>query len=128
MASTVGAVGLVLAACGGGSASPANDGASVEKAIVSVCTATTPPTCDGGVIPRYADVTPILEKSCIPCHPGPAGAPQWPLTAYSDIQPWAGVILDEVCGSAMPPSDGGIGITESDRLTILDWVQCGAPE
>jgi hypothetical protein len=121
-----GIAGAVLFACS--SNSPAADGdATVEKAIVATCTATMPPSCTGP-IPNYADVTPILEKSCIPCHPGPAGAPQWPLTDYGDIQPWAGVIEDEVCSNAMPPLDGGIAITASDRLTLLDWVQCNAPQ
>jgi hypothetical protein len=128
MALAAGAAGLVLVACSSSSPSPANEAANVENAIVSVCTATTPPTCDGGGVPRYADVTPILVKGCIPCHPGPPGATQWPLTDYSDIQPWASVILDEVCGSEMPPEDGGIAITEADRLTLLNWAQCGAPE
>jgi hypothetical protein len=128
--SVVGAVGLGLGlglvACGS-SPRPANDDANVEKAIVATCTATVPPGCSGPT-PHSAAVTPILEKSCIPCHPGPPGAVQWPLTAYTDIQPWAGVIQDEVCANAMPPLDGGIAIAEPDRLTILDWVQCGAPE
>jgi hypothetical protein len=122
------AAGIALVGCSSGSSAPANDDANVQKAIVKVCTATVPPNCDGGSIPHYAAVTPILEKSCIPCHPGPPGDEQWPLTDYGDIQPWAGVIEDEVCSSAMPPLDGGVPISEADRLTILDWAQCGAPQ
>jgi hypothetical protein len=126
--SLVAFAGLAAAACGSSSTAPSNDDANVEKAIVATCTATMAPSCDDASTPDYAQVTPILEKSCVPCHPGPAGAPQWPLTAYTDIQPWAGVILDEVCGNTMPPLDGGIPITASDRLTLLDWAQCGAPQ
>jgi hypothetical protein len=116
-----------LVACGTSAPAPQSNAIQVENAIQASCTATMPPSCPAST-PHYADVEPILEKSCVPCHPGPAGSPQWPLTVYGDIAPWAGVIQDEVCGNTMPPVDGGIGIDQSDRLTILDWVQCGAPE
>jgi hypothetical protein len=120
-----GSAALALVACSS-SPAPQSGDAKVESAIEATCTATTPPTCTS--TPHYADVLPILNKSCVPCHPGPAGSPQWPLTMYSDIEPWAGVVQDEVCEGAMPPADGGIPIDPSDRLTLLDWVQCGAPE
>jgi hypothetical protein len=120
------AVAVVLVACGSSSAPVENSDTAVAQTIVAACTATVPPSCSGPT-PHYADALPILQKSCIPCHPGPPGSPQWPLTKYTDIQPWAGVIEDEICGNAMPPLDGGIAITQSDRLTLLDWSQCGAP-
>jgi hypothetical protein len=128
MALAAGGVGFgLLVACGTSAPAPQASAVEVENAIQASCMATMPPSCPAST-PHYADVAPILEKSCVPCHPGPAGAPQWPLTVYGDIAPWAGVIQDEVCGNTMPPADGGIGIDPSDRLTILDWVQCGAPE
>lgn len=126
LVAAAGVAGLALVACGN-SPPPANDEAVAEKAVVSLCTATMPPDCSGPT-PNYADVEPILQQSCIPCHPGAPGSEQWPLTAYADIQPWAGVIEDEMCGNLMPPLDGGIPIAETDRLTVLDWVQCGAPQ
>jgi hypothetical protein len=126
MALAAGGVGLLLVACGGSPGSGAG-GENVENAIRNSCAATVPPTCSTST-PRYADVEPILQKSCVPCHPGPAGATQWPLTEYEDVAPWAGVIQDQLCANAMPPVDGGVAIAEADRLTILDWVECGAPE
>jgi hypothetical protein len=30
--------------------------------------------------------------------------------------------------NAMPPLDGGVPITAADRLAILVWLECGAPE
>jgi hypothetical protein len=126
VALAAGAAGFSLVACLGGPAR-ANDDAMIANAILTTCAATTPPDCSGPTL-HYGDVVPILQKSCIPCHPGPPDAGQWPLTAYGDVGPWAGVIQDEVCANAMPPLDGGIPIAESDRLTILDWVRCGAPE
>jgi hypothetical protein len=126
MTLAAGGVGLVLVGCGSSPARETGD-AEVESAIRASCTATTPPSCPAST-PHYADVAPIFQKSCVPCHPGPPGAMQWPLTAYGDIAPWGGVIEDEVCENAMPPVDGGVAIAGSDRLTILDWVQCGAPE
>jgi hypothetical protein len=126
MAFVAGAVGLALVACGG-SPAPETGETEAENAIQASCAATTRLSCAASTL-HYADVAPILQKSCVPCHPGPAGATQWPLTAYGDVAPWAGVIEDEICENAMPPVDGGIAIDESDRLTILDWVECSAPE
>lgn len=117
-------VALALAACGS-SAAPESEGANAEKVIEATCTAMMAPSCTS--TPHYADAVPILQKSCVPCH-GSAGTPQWPLTMYNDIEPWAGAIQDELCSGAMPPADGGIALAPSDRLTLLDWVQCGAPE
>jgi hypothetical protein len=120
-----GGVALALAACGS-SPAPQSEDAKVDSAIEAACTATTPPSCTS--TPNYADAVPILQKSCVPCHAGSAGAPQWPLTKYIDIEPWAGDIQGKLCAGAMPPADGGIALAPSDRLTLLDWVQCGAPE
>jgi hypothetical protein len=119
-------IGLVLAGCVG-SPVPETSDAEVASAILASCTATTTPSCPAST-PHYAEVAPIFQKSCVPCHPGPPATMQWPLTAYVDIAPWAGVIQGEVCENAMPPVDGGIALDPSDRLTILDWTQCGAPE
>jgi hypothetical protein len=121
-----GGVGFVVVACGSSSARGTGD-VDVENAIRVSCTATVPPTCST-TTPHYADVAPILQKSCVPCHPGPAGATQWPLTDYADNAAWAGAIQDQVCANTMPPLDGGIAIAPSESLKILDWVQCGAPE
>jgi uncharacterized membrane protein len=126
MALAAGGLWLGLVGCGSSSAHGSGE-VDVENAIRTSCTATAPPACSTST-PHYADVEPILQKSCVPCHPGPAGATQWPLTDYSDNAAWAGAIQDELCASTMPPLDGGIAITQPDRLTILDWVQCGAPE
>jgi hypothetical protein len=125
MAVVAGGAGLALFAC---SSSPTRGTSKVdvEDAIRTSCTATTPPMCSP--TPHYADVEPILQKSCVPCHPGPAGATQWPLTTYSDNEAWAGAIQSELCANTMPPVDGGIAIAAADRLTLLDWAQCGAPE
>lgn len=125
VALAAGGVALALVACGS-SPTLESDDAKAESAIEAACTATTPPSCTS--TPHYADAVPILEKSCVPCHAGSTGAPQWPLTVYSDIEPWAGTMQDKLCAGAMPPADGGIALAPSDRLTLLDWVQCGAPE
>jgi hypothetical protein len=126
IALAAGGVGLALVACGSSPARETGD-SEVANAIRTSCASTAAPSCPPST-PHYADVVPILQKSCVPCHPGPPGATQWPLTVYGDIAPWAGVIQDQVCQNAMPPLDGGIAIAPSDRLTLLDWAQCGAPE
>jgi hypothetical protein len=78
--------------------------------------------------PHYADVTPILEHSCVVgCHSGEAGGP-WPLTDYDHVAGWADAIQADLLHCLMPPSDAGIPITADEIAAILTWIQCGAPQ
>lgn len=120
---------LLVAACGSSGSSPSRGSGDIDvaSAIQTSCSSTTPPACTKSL--HFADVEPIFQKSCVSCHSGPSGpSGQWPLIVYNDIAPWAGAVQDQLCGNTMPPVDGGVPMAESDRLTILDWVACGAPE
>jgi hypothetical protein len=78
--------------------------------------------------PHYADVTPILERSCVVgCHSGEAGGP-WPLTDYDHVAGWADAIQADLLHCLMPPSDAGIPIAAEEIAEILTWIQCGAPQ
>jgi uncharacterized membrane protein len=114
----------LLAACG--SSSPAPGTATVEEAIQTSCAPAGPPACTASM--HFADIVPILDRSCTQCHSTDAADQEWPLATYSDVGPWADVIQDELCSYRMPPLDGGIPMTPADRLTVLQWVQCGSPD
>src|SRR5580693_450279 len=78
----------LFVACGGSPAAPVPRDLGVEDAIRISCDVAAPTACPVPS-PHYSDVAPILQKSCVPCHPGPAADPQWPLTEYEDVAPWA---------------------------------------
>jgi hypothetical protein len=81
----------VLIACGNSTAgSDAPDAATIENAIRTSCQLTTPVACSNPL--QYADVSPILTRSCVPCHSGDAADMAWPLTAYGDVAAWAVVV------------------------------------
>jgi|HubBroStandDraft_6_1064221.scaffolds.fasta_scaffold941891_1 hypothetical protein len=125
-----------LTACGssaaapdaGATGAPGPDGGAttVADAIRNSCDLAEAAACPKP--PRYADIAPIVERSCVPCHSSDASDGEWPLTEYSDVAPWAALVQDDLCTYRMPPLDGGVDITAADRLAVLDWIQCGALE
>ena len=85
--------------------------------------------------PSYAQVEPILQRHCQPCHrPGEIGP--MPLTAYAQVRPWAKAIRQAVTLRKMPPWFAASGslhfandasLSQDDIATIRDWVDAGAP-
>ena len=90
----------------------------------------------------YKDVLPILQENCQVCH-RPTGmnaggmiAPM-SLMTYREVRPWAKAIARQVEARTMPPwfataEFHGVfsnerTLTDDEILTILDWVQTGAP-
>jgi hypothetical protein len=119
------ALGL-LEACGAPPSSSDASELAVQDAIQTSCEQTAPTVCP--MPPHYSDIAPILQRSCVPCHPGAPADGQWPLTEYADVAPWAALVQEELCTYGMPPLDGGIPMAAADRLAILDWIRCGVPE
>lgn len=114
-------------ACGNSATAPRSaDEQAVESTLRTSCEATAPTACSMPS-PHYADIVPILQRSCTPCHNGETGSP-WPLTGYDDVAAWSDAIQQDLSSCAMPPLDGGVPMTTADRLAVLDWVQCGDPQ
>ncbi|HUB07302.1 MAG TPA: hypothetical protein VMB50_09880 [Myxococcales bacterium] len=122
----------LLAACGGGHPGGGDGGTDGGSCPNLSPTCPSPP-------PSYAtQVAPILERSCLPCHtPGkqPYAAPT-DLTNWSAVNGIHGTVLDELFVCAMPNGDGGPGfvldggaptISDADKLTVMDWCLCEAP-
>ncbi len=115
-----------LAGCGTSTAASEGGDAgepSVENALVTSCKVTDT-TC-AEPAPHYADIAGILDRSCNPCHTGVGNAP-WALTDYDHVSAWSGSIQQDLSACTMPPLDGGIAMTATERLEILTWVECGA--
>jgi hypothetical protein len=95
----------------------------VESVLLTSCKVTDPACVKPA--PHYSNITGILARSCNPCHTGGGDAP-WPLTNYDDVSAWSDIIRQDLVDCSMPPLDGGIAISASERLEVLNWVQCGA--
>lgn len=120
--------GLALCAACGSSPSASDAGAlAVQNAIRTSCDLSSPAACPAP-FPHYSDIAPIVQRSCVPCHPGATADSQWPLTEYDDVAAWADVVQNLLCTYRMPPLDGGIPMTDADRVVILEWIQCGSPK
>ena len=79
-------------------------------------------------IPSYsAEIVPILDMRCNrTCHA--PGVGPWPLTTYDDVHDWTTIIGAYVESCGMPPPDAGLGdMTQGERVTVMNWLACGAP-
>lgn len=92
----------------------------------AVCDVELPTECTTPEL-RYADVKPVFDRNCVPCHYGQAGGP-WPLKSYSDIADWADVVRSDIAFCLMPTADAGFTMTNEDRRKILDWLRCDFPQ
>ena len=111
------AAGSVLA-CSGSSGGGTGGGASA-------CISAT--ACPDAGAPSYqAEIAPILEQSCIPCH-SPTGPAGFYMTTYAEVSGEAGSILSQTTACAMPPLNGPI-MTDAQRITLTAWLRCGAPD
>ena len=87
--------------------------------------------------PTFAgDVAQILFEKCVTCHRPGEIAPM-SLMSYAEVRPWARSIRNQVQAGTMPPwhADPDVGrfanerrLTETEKDTILRWVDGGAPE
>jgi hypothetical protein len=82
------------------------------------------------------DVAPIVFAKCASCHRPGEVAPM-SLLSFKDVRPWAGAIKEKVASRAMPPwhADRAYGafrnnpsLSEAEIVTIVSWVNGGAPE
>lgn len=94
------------------------------------CDVTAPTACPNDA-PTFADVEPILEERCVVCHAGSGQGPCptcWGLVGYSHVKSWAPEIRNQMLECAMPPAGSGFTMTRDERVKILEWIRCGAPE
>jgi uncharacterized membrane protein len=108
---------LALAACGNGDSIIGRTSALTCAAVDASATCET----DGA---PFDAILPILQKSCIPCHDTSAPDAAWPLTTYDDVAGWSEIIEGDVLRCSMPPADGGVSITNADRLALVNWMIC----
>src|ERR1700694_6040491 len=101
--------------------------------FVALMAATRP--AQGEVITFYKDITPIIYRSCAPCHrPGEAGP--FPLLTYEDAKKHALQIVGVTKRRYMPPwlPEPGHGdfqdepqLSDAEIQTIEQWAREGSP-
>lgn len=96
------------------------------EAGVFVCDVPAPTVCPDPP-PRFADVAPLFQQRCVPCHFGAEGGP-WPLITYRHVTDWYDFVRDDIRDCSMPPPDSGIPMTSDERQAVLTWLLCGFPE
>jgi len=85
----------------------------------------------------HRDARPILERRCVSCHRAGEIGPM-ALGTYAEVRPWAKAVRQAVARRTMPPwhadpvksvaFHNDRSLTESERKTLLDWVDGGALE
>ena len=101
--------------CGGGSSTP------------PACPVDIPSTCPA-IAPSFAaDVLPLVNRYCGPCHAPNGESASRPLQTYAQISGRAGSIEIDLSSCLMPPSSHAQP-TSGERTAILNWIVCGAQD
>jgi hypothetical protein len=110
-----------------GAPAPLDAGVPGDAGLPVSCPVAAPTACADPTAIRYADIAPIIEARCAPCH-SPLWSGPWPLHTLGHVRDWTEDIRTNLLACTMPPLDAGIPITKEERLTILQWIRCGTPE
>lgn len=97
-----------------------------DAAPAVACSVQAPTECPAPA-PRYSDVAPIFKARCAVCH-GASWTGQWPLDTYRHVVDWEDSIRAHLLACTMPPADSGVPMTDAERMQILNWIRCDAPE
>ena len=98
---------------------PSEPPASCPDDLPAACPATAPS--------YKTEVAPLIDKLCLRCH-SPGGVTYYkPLDSYQAVSSRKQSVLSRIYGCAMPPPEV-TQPTEAERVTMLTWLVCGAPE
>jgi uncharacterized membrane protein len=112
---------LGVTGCSGSSGAPAADAGMSS----GQCSTNVPASCPASMPHYNADVLPILQRDCIPCHgPGTGGKDE---STYALVSGQRSPILDQV-GLCLMPLPGSPQLTDEERFLLLAWLVCGAQD
>jgi hypothetical protein len=83
------------------------------------------PACPTTAPSFKTDVTPIISRTCFPCHAPGGEEAEHDFTTFANVFAQRGIILDQIFHCAMPPAGP---LTGDDRLLFLEWLECNAPD
>ena len=117
-------IAFTLPACNSSQGSAGDAGA--DAGAGPPCLVDLPTSCPASVPGYKTDIAPILRQYCVYCH-GPSGLAGYPETTYDEVYAQRSAILDQVYGCMMPPS-GVPTMSAQDRVALLSWLVCNAPD
>jgi len=106
---------LTLAAC------------SSHAAATPTCLQDLPPACPSSMPSYQQDVAPIFTSRCVTCHSPDGSDSRRDYVNYPAIYANRSAILDQVYACNMPPGGAAAAPTTPERVTLLTWLVCGAP-
>jgi hypothetical protein len=99
---------IAVAACGGEELSCPND----------------LPACPSPAPSYSADVAPLVQRRCAPCHFPGGTAAEHNLATYDRVFAQRGIVLNQIYTCRMPPDAPLVG---EERTLFLEWLECDAP-
>jgi hypothetical protein len=95
--------------------------------VVAACPNDLPAACPSPAPSWDGGVRPLIDQFCVGCHQAGGLAFDRPFTTYALVHAQYGAMEDQVYSCYMPPPDAG-QLDESQRLQLLGWFVCGAPQ
>lgn len=118
---------LCLVSCGTSSSGEAPDAsADAPQDTSSLCPDDVPQTCPSPIPSYKKDVAPIFTAHCTLCH-SPTGIAGKSMATYADVDAQLSAIFDNVSQCEMPPKGYPL-LTTPERLALLGWLVCHAPD
>ena len=118
----IGAVAWGLLACSG-----SGSGDPQEGGDASACPQDLPASCPSKVPSYKADVEPIVQRRCAPCHlNGGVEAATHNFGTYDGIYRDRSDVLSQVYSCRMPQAPAP-ALSTAERALVLDWLVCHAP-
>lgn len=87
------------------------------------------PSSGCGAPPGYSqNVSPLIKRTCLPCHAPGGVASDRDLSTYANLTRLETTVISQVNGCLMPPADAGpdVMMTPEDRTELVQWFTCGA--
>jgi hypothetical protein len=69
----------------------------------------------------------IIQTHCAVCHSPTGSNPTRELVTYQQISAQQGPMLTQSYACRMPPADAGVPLSLDERVALLGWLVCGAP-
>lgn len=118
---------LALSAVGCSVCEPTVSGSVCTNAPVENCPNDLPSSCVTPMPSYQTQVSQIFSAYCVTCHSPGGQESNFPLENYEQIYSLRSPVLDQIYSCRMPLS-GQPQPTETERLLVLQWLVCGAPQ
>lgn len=110
---------LVMAGCG--SNDPGGQAAACKPGLP------TTDTCAASAPSYAADIAPLVHARCLSCHFAGNSNSSVVLETQAEIRQQTQLVETQVYRCSMPPPGDATPLADSERMELLQWLVCGAP-